>query len=219
MERFLGLEAMQRFSIADVHGLRRHRNKIAATGFLISLLIIHGNLFAYEEPDSFAGLKFGEDLTTQIEKCPSSSYGGIDVLKILQSKIRCYDPIGAPQSYLLYNIGEIQRDVKNIFAHQVDGKLAAATLTFDSSKTRVLLSILKERYGEPTIERVEPWVSKGGVKTTSMEATWKGQNVSITLTERSYKIDQGSINYSTEAWREHLKRKEAEQVKKGASGL
>jgi hypothetical protein len=179
---------------------------------VISLLIIqlHGNLFAYEEPDSFAGLKFGEDLTTQIEKCPG--YGS-------RSTTRCYEPIGTPPFYVLHNIGEIQREVKLIFANQVDDKLAAVNLAFDSSKTRVLLSILKERYGDPTIESVEPWVSQGGVKTTSMQAIWKGQNVRITLRERSYKIDQGSIIYSTEAWSEHLKRIEAEKIKKGASGL
>lgn len=206
--------------ITDVCRPRRRDSlkKIAAISLLISLLIIHGNLFAYDEPDSFAGLKFGEDLTTQIEECPTS-YGVRDLSKIRQSGTRCYSPFGNPLIYELYNMGEIQREVSNIFANQVDGKLAFVTLAFDSSKTRVLFSILKERYGEPTTQVVEPWVSKGGVKTTSMNATWKGRNVSITLTERGYKIDQGSIHYSTEAWHEYLKRIEAEKIKKGASGL
>lgn len=218
---------MEGFFISDVCDARRPRDslkKIAAISLLISLLIIRfpGHLFAYEEPDSFAGLKFGEDLTTQIEKCPSVDFSSLflDKQKVRVSGTRCYWPVGTPAVfYSLYNMGEIQHEVKDIWAHLLDSKLAAVTLIFNSSKTSVLLSILRERYGEPTAQSVQPWVSKGGVKTTSTLVIWKGRNVSITLTERSHTIEEGSIRYSTEAWIEHLKRTEAEKIKKGASGL
>lgn len=174
-----------KFFISDVCSRRCQQDslkKIAAISFFISLLIVrsYGHLFAYEEPDNFAGLKFGEDLTTQMEKCSSFAP---------RSGPRCYQPLGT--IYSLYNVGEIQRELKRIFAHQVDGKLAAVTLNFDTSRTSVFFSILTERYGEPTTQTQEPWVSKGGVKTTSTLAIWKGRNVSIRFKAPSIQIDEG----------------------------
>lgn len=197
---------MERCFISEASAARRDfLKKIAAIGLVISLLIIrfHGHLFAYEEPDGFADLKFGEDLTTQIEKCPSLPQ---------TSGPRCYyplngDPFGRP--YSLHNMGEIQREVKNIVAYQVDGKLAAVILFFDTSRTSVLLSILRKRYGEPSTHALQPWMPRPTVM--SRLVIWKGQNVSITLSERSHQIDEGSILYETEAWVAHLKK-----IRKGA---
>ena len=49
------------------------------TFWKISLLLLFlslrfcGYVLAYDEPDNFAGLKFGEDLTKQMEECPHGS--------------------------------------------------------------------------------------------------------------------------------------------------
>jgi hypothetical protein len=177
---------------------------------------------AYDEPDNFAGLKFGEDLTKQMEKCPHGSSGLPDQGKIRALGTRCYAyPLEKGQiiTYGLYNMGEIQHEVKGILAQQLDGKLVEVGLYFESSKASVLLSILNQRYGKPTDQSQQPWMSKGGIKATSTHAVWKGRNVSITLVERASKIDEGYITYDTEAWTEYLRHRRLETIKKGASGL
>ena len=194
----------------------------------VSLLLLFLSLrfcvyvLAYDEPDNFAGLKFGEDLTKQMEECPHVSSAFPDLPKIKALGTRCYAyPLQKGQivTYSLYNMGEIQHQVKGILAQQLDGKLVQIALYFESSKASVLLPILNQRYGPPTDQSQQPWVSKGGIKATSIRAVWKGTNVSITLVERASKIDEGYISYDTEAWTEYLRQRRLETIKKGAGGL
>jgi hypothetical protein len=44
---------------------------------LVPTLCLTQSLFAYDEPDNFAGLKFGQDLTKQLPECkgPSQAAG------------------------------------------------------------------------------------------------------------------------------------------------
>ncbi len=220
----------------------RKRRQVCLVGLFSLLLSLQlcRDVVAYDEPDNFAGLKFGEDLTKQMEECPIDTFlenilkqnlrGRIDdnmmsrqydYAKINQSKTRCYTITRARDRIFatLWNMGEIQREIFSITATLLDGKLVLISGEFATSNTLLLLSILNQRYGKPTTQLVQPWMSKSGVKTTSMQVVWKGKNVSITLDERGTQIDIGSINYETEAWLDYQRQLQAERIKKGASGL
>ena len=93
--------------------------------------------------------------------------GTPDLGKIKVLGTRCYGyPLKKGQiiTYGLYNMGEIQDEVKGILAQQLDGKLVEIGLYFESSKASVLLSILNERYGKPTDQSEQPWISKAALK-------------------------------------------------------
>lgn len=196
--------------------------------FLLSLFLslqFCGRLFAYDEPDNFAGLKFGEDVTKQTKQCPylslSSGVKIPDGQKIKASGSRCY--FGSDEHYGLFNMGEIEQEVDDIEADQIHGKLAHVTLGFLTKKTSVVFSILQQRYGKPTAQSQQPWISRhGDIRTTGLHAMWKGRKVSITLDERDAS-GLGKVDYETEAWAAHLrglesesKRAESEKLKKEA---
>lgn len=181
-----------------------------------------GYSFGYDEPDNFAGLKFGENLTQQMDECPHSisPLGNKfnDYPKINKLGKRCYsEPV--PKSYVLYNMGEIKKYLIEIRAQQLDGKLAKVDLMMTTANAPILLSMLNERYGKPTEQSQQPWTSKTGVKTTSLLAIWRGANVSIVFNERWGQIDWGLITYESSAWATEKRRLEVETIKKGAGGL
>ena len=200
--------------------------------FFLSLFLsiqFCGYLFAYDEPDNFAGLKFGEDLTKQMEECPHdqfltnrspSGFLYYDYARIRALGKRCYGKSqvkGNLKLYTLYNMGEIQNQVIEISARQLDDKLVSIFLMIPSANASILLSIFNQRYGKPTDQSRQPWMSQGGVKTTSTLAIWTGKDVSIIFNERYGQIDRGLITYETEAWAADRRKHEAEEIKKKCS--
>jgi hypothetical protein len=167
--------------------------------------------FAYDEPDNFAGVKFGEDVTTQLPNCRESA--------VYIKKLPCWEELVKDERGDLKNMGEIQKFVESIYYRQIDKKLEHVMLSFPSEKARALLDIFKTRYGEPTSVAERPWQSKGGVKTTSIYAEWAGPKISIIFEERGSSIDRGSIQYITGTMVSAFRRKQEEQRKKAAGGL
>jgi hypothetical protein len=167
--------------------------------------------FAYDEPDNFAGVKFGEDVTTQLPNCRESS--------AFRNKLPCWEELVKDERGDLKNMGEIQNLVEGIFYTQVEKKLEYVLLEFRTEKARALLDIFKRRYGEPTSVAERPWQSKGGVKTTSIHAEWAGPKISIIFEERGSSIDRGSIQYITATMMSAFRHKREEQRKKAAGGL
>ncbi len=188
--------------------------EIIAVGLFLSLL--RGYAFAYDEPDNFAGLKFGQDLTKQMRPCR--------LVKDTEYGERCYvdgpaDGIREGDSFTLRNVVDFLRHDPE--ARQLNGKLAMVSFTFNNrtGEDETVLAILTRRYGAPTEQRQEPWVSRAGVRTTNLNVTWEGKNVTIFFEERGSTIDQGHVTYVTRAWIDHLRKRQAEKAKKGASGL
>lgn len=177
-------------------------------------------VFAYDEPDHFAGVKFGQDLTKQVPKCPYESHDGV---KIKALKKRCYAVTWSGsyphKNYQLFNMGEIESFVLYITASQVNDKMESVRLDFNNNIAADLLAILNQRYGKPTTQSSEPWRSQGGLKVTSLLAVWKGQRVSITFRERVSEARYGTIDYETAAWVEYLAQQRAKTLKKATKGL
>lgn len=198
---------------------------VAGTLLYCSLSVpIPALVFAYDEPDNFAGLKFGEALSKQIAECPymlPPLNSLPNLTKIRASGARCYARLvlsGEP-FYVLFNMGDFQEEVSEIQAELWNGNIAQIRLMFPSSNASNLLAIFEQRYGKPTAKVQQPWMSKGGLKTTSLVAYWKGTNVSIIFNERYDTVDTGIIMYSTSAFIAEGERLKAEAIRKRASGL
>src|SRR6185369_11034616 len=143
--------------------------------FITAFLLFAGSEFvsAYNEPDNFAGLKFGHDLTKQIREC------------ILLIQTRCYKTVRSaadqnperdlpsPGDYRLYNMGEFQAAVDEIVADQQDGKLIRVTALVNTDKAQSVLEMLKHRYGNPTQEDSE--ADGKPVSPNNRTFFWKGQ--------------------------------------------
>ncbi len=197
------------------------------TGFLLFLFITAFLLFpgsefvsAYNEPDNFAGLKFGHDLTKQIREC------------ILLIQTRCYKTVRSPADqnperdspspgdYRLYNMGEFQAAVDEIVADQQDGKLIRVTALVNSDKAQSVLEMLKHRYGKPTQEDSE--ADGSPVSPNNRTFFWKGQRVSIQFETRVPALQRGRISWT---WMESQKGRgrskaagKTEHTKKRAAG-
>jgi len=149
------------------------------------LLSVSTPIFAYDEPDNFSAIKFGEDVRTQLPVCLNPTEladkyqrsGNFEKYKE-ELFARCYNPaINQPSLKIvmdnvgeLKNMGEISRMVTKISYAQVNDKLERIQLTFSVRQADSLLTILKQRYGQPTSVREEPWQSQGGAKSTSTHA-------------------------------------------------
>lgn len=195
---------------------------------IMVVLCVHAYAFGYDEPDRFAGLKFGEDLTKQMKECPHMALpSGVripDERKIQASKTRCYG--GTDQehgSYALFNMGDIEREVEEIWANQLNGKLAHVVLNFPRNKFEIVFSIFKQRYGNPTSQSRQPWEMRvrgacpPAVQPCQMlivHAVWKGRNVSINMDERDKSGLFGTAEYVTDAWLTYLKQSESDKIKK-----
>ncbi len=184
--------------------------------FSVFFLLSSEFVFAYDEPDNFAGLKFGEDLTRQIKACVNDTNRYPDWNVWDHAGTRCYQKQG--ESFRLWNMG-MPDGVYRIRAQQLSGKFAAVELLFVSSAAATILATFKQRYGIPTKQSAEPWISRGGVKVTSLTASWTGKTVSILFQERAAQIDEGRITYQTKTWAEHMQAEAADKIKKEARGL
>jgi len=173
--------------------------------------------FAYDEPDNFAGVKFGVDVRTQLPDCRAVFRDFERKLKTLDDvyNTRCYED----GSSSLEHMGEIQRLVRIIFFGEVHSKLEQIELIFPSISAGALLTVLKQRYGEPTSTSQLPWKSLSGIETTNTHVEWQGKNVSIAFDERKSKINEGRIEYTTSAYREWAAKQAEERLKKSAGEL
>ena len=99
-------------------------NFVVAIGSI--LLSLSTPIFAYDEPDNFAGVKFGEDVTAQVLNCRDSIAG-------LDNK-PCWEELTKGQRGYLKNVGEIEKFVESISYRQIDKKLEMVSLNFRSEK-------------------------------------------------------------------------------------
>src|SRR5688572_19741012 len=95
---------------------------------IASATIILSSPLAYNEPDNFAGLKFGHDIREQLEPCPSRVILGKafpDESEIRRTGKRCQSEFDFSKKrdepdirYVIYNLGEIQKQATEIHARQ-----------------------------------------------------------------------------------------------------
>lgn len=160
---------------------------------------------AWKEPDSFMGIKFGEDLRSSLPRCPAV---------ITETRELCWRHAGSGDDYEIWNTG-----LGQVTARLLSSKLEYLTIEFTSIHGAELLAILSERYGPPLTLKTEPWKSKAGASFDNTIAEWIGKNISIRFEERFATRDEGIIIYSSAAWRADAEQKRQQKIKEEAGRL
>ncbi|HLP31642.1 MAG TPA: hypothetical protein VK150_09790 [Geothrix sp.] len=101
---------------------------------------------------------------------------------------------GVESPYVTYDFVEISGTLR----------LARIIAYFDASSFASIQTGFLQKYGLPS-SKVEPFHTKGGLKTTSRVCTWKRLDGTIILTERKFKLDQGRLDLvSPVLWRSYM---------------
>ncbi len=164
----------------------------------------------WKEPDEFRGLKFGQDLRKFLQPGPPNWDG----------KSRCYIKLGkhaelVGDHFVLYNFGPIGGVWIAASATQIQNKLVNISLQFQSKDFEQLLKIFIEKYGSPTHQGEKEVTNALGTRFRERTAWWEGKRLTILMDERSHKLDQGFVQYSTADENSLSIREQEEQDKKG----
>lgn len=150
-----------------------------------------------KEPDSIMGLKFGQRLQEQIQRCDPSTY-------LKPGQPMCWKP-------LLGGTFDWPHEVWNTPAfggsfyllEWLDGvdTFEGFFVDFDSTDAPGYLDILKKRYGEPTSAKQQTLQTLGGAVVTSTHYFWPGKKVTVEFTERLRSdITKGAIRVMTKTY-------------------
>lgn len=162
-----------------------------------------------DEPRSFMGLRFGEDIRQQVPECPRSWW---------EVKVPCRKDI-VDSLHEIHNLYVGDRSLGEVLASQVSDKLEKVSITFSSDRYPEMLAMFSERYGKPKSTAVEQWRSKAGATFTNNTASWKWRSLEISIDERGLKVDEGMAIYTTAAWRAAQNAERERNVKAAAKTL
>ncbi len=177
---------------------------------LICSFFLVSPAFAWNEPDGFKGLKWG-DPPSEIE----ASFPKGKTLPELEQLFK----VDARSSYIQrfnITIGDIRTGGLFYF---LDGGFVHLSLLIKSAQFLILAAIFRERYGEPHAEREEVVKTKAGAQFTNKILSWQGENVTIRLQRYGSRIDTGEAEMGLKSWREYLLKKTGKQVKDAAKDL
>jgi hypothetical protein len=167
---------------------------------------------AFNEPDSFMGVKFGRPIGESIPKCDSETPPYVSGRKL------CWQ-----ESYgriLVQNV-VIDELRLRLFVDLVNDAVAAMNMEFATPQYSRLAGILKTRYGAPSQVAAQNWTSRAGVSLPGQVMKWKGKKTSITIQERGGldRLDRGEIALWIDTWESHVAKSDEERRNKAAKGL
>jgi hypothetical protein len=177
--------------------------KIAAT--LLLALSSAAPAAAWNEPDSFLGVKWGDSPDTAREvmgkrdgdvRCESGRYG--------------------------HCVGETTiGDVRIILAMTFDdsSRFAGAIGSFASRSYRDVRAMFVEKYGPPTKTETGKVTNRLGAALTSETLRWVGKNIVIELPQHGVNVTEGTFSVFTKAELEAMAAREKASIRKGAKGL
>ncbi len=184
---------------------------------LIFLLLISfpSAAVAWNEPDSFVGIKWGttpeEGLVALRERsldaartppqCTSGTYAGGS----RQTNCKATLKLGTA---LLW--GDFRFN---------DAGFAWAFGTFPSRDYETLKLMFVEKYGEPTATRHRDVTTRGGARLDDESLEWVGDNVVLRLSRFTGKVTEGGFEASTKAEDDKRTERSKALLKKGKEGL
>lgn len=165
-----------------------------------------------QEPDSFLGLKFGEDISVQLPKCAEKrTYGR-------PGEPACFFDLGRDVLYLR-NPPSIGIFIKDVFLHVADTKYEGMHFAFPHYEYLKMLELFTARYGEPHDTMIQSYSSRGGQSLQGRVYTWNGRRVTITLNEYGSRVDEGRVNVVTHEYLDHVERKNKLEAEKNKEKL
>jgi hypothetical protein len=140
---------------------------------------------AFNEPDVFQKLKFGQDPKLLAPECPKP--------RIINWEI-CWEGDKYKPGFLrIYNTKVGKAGLINGLAGLIDGRMEFLMFDFASIFFTELLATFTEGYGEPTKVETEIVTNRAGASFRNRIATWTGEKISIRLEERSFRVDQTHV--------------------------
>lgn len=141
-----------------------------------------------QEPTSFLGIKLDQNLTDQLEPCPSD-YSIPDKV-CYQRPFQGYYPLFAlPPIGLRYSGGVMT------YESQIRG-ISLRTWADDYETVRAMLI---ERYGKPILISTETVKTKIGASFQNEKLVWEGERVVLRLNRYSDTIDKSSISLTNKS--------------------
>jgi hypothetical protein len=179
--------------------------------FTVICIVASSNCFAWNEPDSFMGIKFFRDIRESIKQCKG------DWLKWNSKTGPCFTP-QRDGTYEIENLGFFF-NANKVRAYTVSQKFAMLDVDFPEESYPTAVAVFQERYGKPTKVLTESWISQAGLSVPSQILRWEGKRISIAMRQRNSQIDRSQILYDTDLWREYAAKRNDELIKKRAKGL
>jgi len=180
---------------------------------LVFALVTAAPVFAWNEPDSFMGVKFWRPINEgTLPQC------GPDA-EIKQPRKPCWEKfITDENSHNILNvaIGDFFMDIQ---ADSLNGKVAHLHIVFFQADYGTILLTFKERYGAPTSIKTETLQNGFGAKFKNEIVKWEGKRLNITIDKFGLGTSKGTIDYDTDIWQQHSGRKFQEDIKKKAKTL
>lgn len=177
---------------------------------------------AWNEPDSFMGIKFFLPIAEgTMKECSEEDLawprGSKDLFPELPKTCwRGYGPGSSEYTIKYITFGDFWFDGT---AQAVTGKIAHINMMFPNADYGTIYRVFKERYGSPTSVKKESWRSQGGASFQNEITKWQGRRLIITLLKLGPRVDKGYISYDTDLWIKHSAKKEADAIKKSVKGL
>lgn len=188
----------------------RVTTKALGISVIFALLAISAT-HAWNEPDSFMGIKFFADLTKSLKECKKErgSYKYFD-----SSQGVCWQQ----ESDFHYRIRYTDLFTE-VHAYTVDRKLAYLDCDFHWEMYPRTAAIFRERYGQPTAVNYETLTNARGAKIRNEVLSWNGTKIWISIRQHTTVLDRGQATYDTQLWRDFAARKSQQDIKKAAKGL
>jgi hypothetical protein len=186
--------------------------KLMLIGSLFLALPSPTTAHAFNEPDNFMGIKFFSEMGESINQCKRERHQ-----PEADTKLCFYPEVNGRHMIKYVDIGFGYMSF--VDAYTVAKKFAKLNLAFGLTYYPTVVPIFRERYGQPTRMVTETWTSRAGTSVPNEIIFWEGKRVSITIRQRSDRVDMSSIVYETDIWRDHASRKHNEWVKEKAKGL
>lgn len=177
----------------------------------------------WNEPTSFRGIPFGEDLRSHLPHCKSVNWEKDCRNEPVPVSPTVSERAGLPsdvESFALFfrdPLGSVRPEQTQ--ALQWRRRLVSIQFVFPTKDFPELLAMFKQKYGAPSSLETQPWQSKGGVKLESHTATWTGERLAISLVSLAGKVDEGQVVFAVRDWINQIAAISRQAVQRGAKAL
>lgn len=189
-------------------------------GLALFALILSGSVMAAQkapaskpwaqEPDSFLGISFGQQIEGVLAKCPSG-YQVPDQL--------CHEPRFG-NGYTIKGLPDLGlRYRPQMMVNTGSDGVESFYLQTNSEDFSEVSKLFKARYGAPTSQQTDKVKTKGGGEFSNSSLTWRGASVMIRIVQYSGDIDTCAVSIVKTSSLDKSIRADEDKTKAAASKL